>query len=184
MLTNAGGRSRFQNVGRTERHGAEASLRWQLTPTWRTTVAATLLDATYTDGFLTCAACRARRPTVPVPPATASPARSAARLCRAGVAAAGRAPSSAVELRAQAKTPVNDINSDFARPASRTLGAARAARDWARQRHARWSCCARIDNVTDRAYAGSVIVNEGNGRFFETAPPRSYLLGVRVGQAF
>ena len=28
----------------------------------------------------------------------------------------------------------------------------------------------RVDNVFDRRYVGSVIVNEGNGRYFEPAP--------------
>ncbi len=41
-----------------------------------------------------------------------------------------------------------------------------------------------MDNLADKRYAGTVIVNEGNGRFFETAPPRAWLLGVRVGQGF
>jgi iron complex outermembrane receptor protein len=42
----------------------------------------------------------------------------------------------------------------------------------------------RIDNLSDRAVAGSVIVNESNRRFFETAAPRTGLLGVRWVQAF
>ena len=40
------------------------------------------------------------------------------------------------------------------------------------------STIARIDNVFDRRYAGSVIVNEGNGRFFEPAPGRGWVLKV------
>jgi iron complex outermembrane receptor protein len=32
--------------------------------------------------------------------------------------------------------------------------------------------------VFDRRYAGSVIVNEANGRFFEPAPGRTWLLGL------
>jgi iron complex outermembrane receptor protein len=38
---------------------------------------------------------------------------------------------------------------------------------------------ARLDNLTDRAYAGAVIVNESNGRYFETAAGRNALLSVR-----
>ena len=114
VLTNAGGRSSFQNVGRTERHGAEASLRWQLMPTLRTTVAATLLDATYTDGFLTCGPPPCTTPTVPV----AAGNRIAGTNRSSGFAELAWQPKErtelAAELRAQAKTPVNDINSDFA----------------------------------------------------------------------
>jgi iron complex outermembrane recepter protein len=43
---------------------------------------------------------------------------------------------------------------------------------------------ARVDNLLDRRYAGSVIVNEGNGRFFESAPGRNYILKVSGSYAF
>jgi len=43
---------------------------------------------------------------------------------------------------------------------------------------------ARIDNVFARRYAGSVIVNEGNGRYFEPAPGSTWLAGVSAGLAF
>jgi iron complex outermembrane recepter protein len=38
----------------------------------------------------------------------------------------------------------------------------------------------RIDNVFDRAYAGSVVVNDGNQRFFEPAPGRRFYVGMRT----
>ena len=45
---------------------------------------------------------------------------------------------------------------------------------------ARWNVesFARIDNMTDRRYAGSVIVNEGNRRFFEPAQGRAFIVGA------
>jgi iron complex outermembrane receptor protein len=36
----------------------------------------------------------------------------------------------------------------------------------------------RIGNLFDRRYVGSVIVNEGNGRYYEPAPGRQLLLGL------
>jgi iron complex outermembrane receptor protein len=42
----------------------------------------------------------------------------------------------------------------------------------------------RLENATDRRYAGSVIVNEANRRFFEPAPPRSWLAAVTVRYRF
>jgi iron complex outermembrane receptor protein len=36
-----------------------------------------------------------------------------------------------------------------------------------------------IDNAFDRKYAGSVIVNDGNGRYFEPALDRTFLLGFQ-----
>lgn len=38
----------------------------------------------------------------------------------------------------------------------------------------------RIDNVADRHYIGSVIVNESNGRYYEPAPGRRFFVGVRA----
>jgi iron complex outermembrane receptor protein len=46
------------------------------------------------------------------------------------------------------------------------------------------SLLARLDNLAGRAYAGAVIVNEANGRFFETAAGRTGLLSVRWRMAF
>jgi iron complex outermembrane receptor protein len=42
----------------------------------------------------------------------------------------------------------------------------------------------RGDNLADRRYAGSVIVNEGNGRYFEPAPGRTWLAGASATFAF
>jgi iron complex outermembrane receptor protein len=39
----------------------------------------------------------------------------------------------------------------------------------------------RVDNVADESYVGSVVVNAVNGRFFEPAPPRTFLLGFTAG---
>jgi outer membrane receptor for ferrienterochelin and colicin len=37
---------------------------------------------------------------------------------------------------------------------------------------------ARIDNVFDRRYVGSVIVNEGNARYFEPPPGRNWVMEI------
>ncbi|MFO1269911.1 MAG: hypothetical protein U1F67_25990 [Rubrivivax sp.] len=37
-----------------------------------------------------------------------------------------------------------------------------------------------MDNALDRRYAGSVIVNESNGRFYETGAPRAVMLSLRL----
>ena len=42
----------------------------------------------------------------------------------------------------------------------------------------------RVDNLFDREYVGSVIVNESNGRYFESAPGRNYSVGLTLGYAF
>ena len=45
---------------------------------------------------------------------------------------------------------------------------------------ARWNAWARADNLLDRTYAGSLIVNDGNGRYFEPAAGRRIVLGLRA----
>ena len=81
-----------------------------------------------------------------------------------------------VEWRYQGEMPVNDRNTDFS-PSATLVGL--------RFSHSlplgpgTLSLLARLDNLTNRAYAGAVIVNEANGRFFETAAARNALLALR-----
>src|SRR3546814_12326324 len=45
-----------------------------------------------------------------------------------------------------------------------------------------WRGYARIANLFDREYVGSVRVNDGNGRYYEPAPGRGRSEGRRVGK--
>ena len=80
-----------------------------------------------------------------------------------------------LEARHAGKVWVDDANSDAAARYA-TLNA-RVGYLW---RVSRWTLegFGRVDNVTDRRYAGSVIVNEGNGRFFEPAQGRAVVVGA------
>ena len=42
----------------------------------------------------------------------------------------------------------------------------------------------RVDNLFDKEYVGSVIVNESNGRYYEPAPGRNYGVGLSVAYRF
>ncbi len=42
----------------------------------------------------------------------------------------------------------------------------------------------RIDNLFDREYVGSVIVNESNGRYYEACPGRNYGIGLNLALRF
>ena len=87
----------------------------------------------------------------------------------------------AIEVVHVGRLFVNDANDDFA-PASTVVnlraGLAQTVGDW------HFSQLLRIDNVADRRYAGSVIVNEANQRYFEPAPPRGALLALTAQYAF
>jgi iron complex outermembrane recepter protein len=86
-----------------------------------------------------------------------------------------------IEARGNGRQAVNDANSDFA--AGHGLLGLRALwrHDIGRNR---LEVLARLDNVADRRVAGSVIVNEGNQRFFEPAAGRNALVSLRWRQAF
>ncbi len=81
----------------------------------------------------------------------------------------------------QGSVPVNDVNSDFAE--SFGLLALRA-RWQADVGPGRLDLLGRVDNLADRRVVGSVIVNEGNQRFFEPASGRTVLLSARWSQRF
>ncbi|MDZ4048046.1 MAG: TonB-dependent receptor, partial [Pseudoxanthomonas sp.] len=53
-----------------------------------------------------------------------------------------------------------------------------AGREWA-WASGRLQAFARIDNALDRFHIGSVIVNEGNGRFYEPGAGRTFTVGAR-----
>jgi iron complex outermembrane recepter protein len=178
VATNAGGRSAFQNVGRTLRRGVEVAGGWQPGAGWRTRLALTWLDATYQDNFLTCAAIPCNAPTLAVPAGNrvAGTQRSSgfAELAWRG-AEAGEF---GLELRAGGGTAVNDVNSDFAT----RYGVAGLRWAWGRDTGGgtRLETLLRLDNALNRRYAGSVIVNDANGRFFEAAAPRNFTLALRL----
>ncbi|MEY2687914.1 MAG: hypothetical protein RL375_2112 [Pseudomonadota bacterium] len=180
VLTNAGGRSAFQNVGHTSRTGAEVSARWRVSPSLSTQLSVTRLDATYDDSFVTCTAI----------PCLLSGAGTAT--VPAGNKIAGTQPTSAyfelawkplptaelaVELRGQGRTAVDDRNSDFA--GGYGVASVRYSQRFALTTVDRLEFLARVDNITDRAYAGSVIVNDANGRYFEAGAPRNALASLR-----
>jgi len=178
VATNAGGRSAFQNVGRTERRGLEVAGGWAPGGGWRTRGALTWLDATYTDGFLTCAGIPCTAATVPV---AAGNRVAGAQRGSAFAELAWRSSSAGefgLELRGAGRTPVNDVNTDAA------AGWAVAGLRWSYSRDTgggtRLETLLRLDNVLNRRYAGSVIVNDANGRFFEAAPPRNLMLALRL----
>ena len=168
VASNTGGRSSFQNVGRTRRQGVEVGAGWQATKTLRARLALSWLDATYRDGFAT--------PSGPVPAGN----RIAGTMKKSAWGELAWQPIAAttfaVEVRGQGSIPVDDRNSDFA--AGVTTFALRASHGYTLPLGT-LELLARLDNVADRVYAGSVIVNEGNGRFFETAAGRAVLLSAR-----
>jgi iron complex outermembrane recepter protein len=177
VLTNSGGRSSFQNASKTRRDGFEAQIEKGWNNGFAVFASLSSLRAIYATGFLTCLSTPCTTPVTPIAAGNRIPGvpqRAAyAELRwrqRDGFDAA-------FELRYSDRLYVNDLNSDAA-PAY-SVAAARVGYTW-RIGEAAVTAFARVDNLFDRTYAGSVIVNEGNSRFFEPAPTRGYLAGVTV----
>jgi iron complex outermembrane receptor protein len=84
--------------------------------------------------------------------------------------------STAVEFSASSDIVVNDT--DSVRSPGYGLWNAEAGYNWTLPDGALRGF-ARVENVLDRNYVGSVIVNEGNGRYFESGPDRTFLVGVQ-----
>jgi iron complex outermembrane receptor protein len=180
VATNAGGRQSFRNVGRTRRSGAELSLSWRVSPAWRTQWAVTLLDARYRDAFLACAGVPCSAPSVPVPAGNRIAGTQRGLLF--GELAWQATPHSAlaVEVRAASSLVANDSNTEAA--PRYALLAVRAQQRFALPNAFVLELLARLDNATDRRHAASVIVNDANGRHYETGAPRHGWLGLRLSR--
>jgi iron complex outermembrane receptor protein len=85
--------------------------------------------------------------------------------------------STAFEGRYNSKVFVDDMNSDVAH--SYAVFNLRAG---FKQNIKNWSISeyARIENLFDKNYIGSVRINDTNGRFFEPAAGRNWLMGLNV----
>jgi len=174
--TAAGGRTIYKNAGRTRRTGWEASWQAVLPAGFDTRVAYTALDARYDEAF----ASGANSSIVPVGnklpgvPRASLYAELQWRHFASGFSAA-------LEARHNSRVYVDDQNSDAAAAytlANLRLGFEQKERDW------RITETLRIDNLTDRTYIGSVIVADGNGRFFEPAPRRNLSVVLSARHAF
>ena len=84
-------------------------------------------------------------------------------------------------MRYNSKVYVNDANS-----ASVDEYTIFSVRGQFRQRYNDWTLTeyARIDNLFDEKYVGSVRVNDTNSRYYEPAPGRNWIMGVKASLNF
>ena len=163
------GRSIFQNVNGVERRGMEAS--WKATwEQFSTQLSYTLLDARFRDSFVNSAKAKiAAGNHLPGAPKHSLFAQAQYRPI-APIALA-------LEMRAESRAWVDDINSDTA-PGYAVVNASSSYAFNAGP--TKMFLFGRIDNLMNRNYAGSVIVNDGNRRFFEPAAGRRLFVGLRT----
>ena len=167
VVSNLGGRSTYQNAGRTRRSGAQASLDYRFAPLWRLQLAYTYVDAVFIDAYRTCTAAPCFTPTVRVAAGNRLPgvARNDgyARLSWGDV----RGWHASLSGQYMGAIPVDALNSAFAAayPVFNLSGGYRAELGGHRL-----DLFLRLDNILDRHYVGAVIVDQANRAFFEPAP--------------
>lgn len=169
-----GGRSRFQNAAQTRRRGVELALESRLSETLRANLAYTQIDATYSKDFT-----------------------SNGRLIESGNKLPGIPTrslygelawqpvdwfSTAVEGMYRSKLYVEDSNTAKAAPSYALFNW--QARFEQKAGALTFNQVLRIDNLLDREYIGSVIVGDGNGRYYEPGPERAWYVGAGVQYQF
>ncbi|PLD48018.1 TonB-dependent receptor PqqU [Klebsiella pneumoniae] len=169
--SSSGGRTSYKNAGKTRRQGMELGLDQQFGESWRLKAAWTWLDATYRTNVCDDASCNGNR----IP--------GIAR--NMGYASFGYQPEqgwyAGNDIRYMSDIMANDENT--AKAPSWTVVGLTTGYKWSYGRMD-MDLFGRIDNLFDREYVGSVIVNESNGRYYEPAPGRNYGIGLNLAWRF
>ncbi|KKY88764.1 TonB-dependent receptor [Klebsiella variicola] len=169
--SSSGGRTSYKNAGKTRRQGMELGLDQQFGESWRLKAAWTWLDATYRTNVCDDASCNGNR----IP--------GIAR--NMGYASFGYQPEqgwyAGSDIRYMSDIMANDENT--AKAPSWTVVGLKTGYKWSYGRMD-MDLFGRVDNLFDREYVGSVIVNESNGRYYEPAPGRNYGIGLNLAWRF
>ena len=181
VVSNRGGRSIFGNAGLSRRRGAEFALQAEPSPRWRYALSYTFLDARYLRDFSVCSA----------PPCTGDDL-----LIEAGRNIPGLSrhlawtevrwrPNDGFDVALEGRF----VGRVFASDSNDAAAPGYAAFDLSAERRVQlgglqWRAFARINNLLDRDIVGSVIVNEGNGRYFEPYPGRHWAVGLFATRVF
>ena len=172
------GRTSFKNAPKTKRTGGEISWNREWSTQWRLLIAATVIDATYETTFMSGTSVVGAGKKIPGIPANVVFGElewAQARNTRSAV----QGWSAGLEAQSVGRRYANDVNTlsadSFETVAlrsgySRTVGATDLR------------VFARIDNLLDEKYVGSVIVN--NASPFEPSPERNWIVGVKAVTRF
>jgi iron complex outermembrane receptor protein len=170
IVTQSGGTyATYRNAGKTTRQGVEISAETLLNNNVSLFAAYTYLDAKFDTGSS-------------FSPGSFIPGTYRSQLF--AEAAWKHQPigfQTALEMRYNSKVYANDANT-----ASVDDYTIFSLRGQFRQKYKDWTVTeyARIDNIFDEKYVGSVRVNDANNRFYEPAPGRNWIMGVKATHAF
>lgn len=170
------GRTSFTNAPKTNRQGIEASAQFILPHQFELNMAYTLLNATVKEAYLNNNAYILSGNRIPGVP-------NQGLFSELLWVKPNKSIEAAVEARVNGSMAVNDINS----PSMATGYAVLNLRTMFRQEIAGgWSLSQffRINNILNRSYVGSVIVNQTSSQFYEPAPTRNWLVGAKANYQF
>jgi iron complex outermembrane recepter protein len=183
IASSNGGKTAYMNAPKTNREGLEMSAQWTLPYQLQASVAYTYLDAKVRQAY--------------TEKITSSPTVTTSYIVNDGNRIPGvpdqglfaemvwrkldNAFEIGVEGRAAGSMAANDLNAAYA--GGYGIMNLRAI---ARQETGHWliSEFARVDNVFDRSYVGSVIVNQAASQFYESEPRRNWLVGIKATYKF
>ncbi|HSD62100.1 MAG TPA: TonB-dependent receptor, partial [Burkholderiales bacterium] len=182
--TNSGGRSTFQNAPGTRRTGAELSVDSRLGAGFSGYLAATYLNAEFTDSFVTCVAlpCTATTGTGIVNSGNNIP--NVPNYTVYGQLAWAYAPlgfTTGLEAWWQGKMYVDDRNTATAGSYWAASLSAGFAQRWGGLKLSEF---ARVNNLFDREYIAAVSVNNTNAQYYYPAANRNYLVGITASYEF
>jgi len=178
VASSSGGSSTFRNAPGTKRTGWELSGSVQFSGHLRGTLAASQIEAEYSQAFLSGTTAVAAGNKIPGIPQrflfsellwTQQSAEPSQKAMATGSQAG-------IELTQAGRLYANDTNTASAD--GYTTLALKASHVWALGA-GRLTTYARIDNLTNERYVGSVIVNQARSQFYEPAPGRNWTLGLR-----
>lgn len=183
VLSNSGGRSVYQNVDKTSRKGFELGIDSQFGHGFSGLLSYTYLQAKFENNFLTCGGnpvCPT--PTLNVPSGNKIPGVPQNLVYgEIGWAYLPWGFSTAVEARWVDKVYTSDLNDESADDyavVNLRFGLDQKVGGW------KFNEFARVDNLLDKEYVGSVIVNATSGQYYEPAPGINYTVGVSVSYQF
>ncbi|WP_255576391.1 TonB-dependent receptor [Comamonas sp. Y33R10-2] len=165
----AGGRTTYRNAGNTRRQGMELQGDLRLTPQLQLQAAYTYLDASF------------RQASGNATSGNLLPGLAKQHLWLGLDYRITQEWKVGISAEHMGKVFVNDANSEAAPSytvAAASLGYRKVMGPWTLR------AFARVNNLFDKQHVGSVIVNDGNGRFYEGAPGRNWSTGMNLMYSF
>lgn len=181
IANNSGGRAVYQNVGDTLRQGIELELSKQFPMGFKGLLSATYLNATFQNSFLSCQSstpCTTPNTFTSVSAGNSLPGIANQMLYgEVSWKSPDKAVETAFEYKYSSQVFANDQNSEAA--------AGYGIFNWRlsyRQKLENWQFIefARVDNIANTSYIGSVIVNDVNKQYYEPSPGRNFIAGVTI----